>query len=376
MKQILTLFAGLSLLSFSQLGANEMPVKSKGYALFSSHGRFQPYEFERHPVGDNDVLIEIHYAGICHSDIHHAHEDWRDETYPMVPGHEIVGRITQVGRNVTKFKVGDFAGVGCLVNSCRECNYCKQGLEQYCRKRVLTYASPDLYHDGKLTQGGYSNNIVLSEEFAIKVPDTADIEKVAPLFCAGITTYSPLKFTEVGQGDKVAVAGFGGLGHMAVQYAVDMGAEVTVFDITEDKRQDALDMGAVNYVNVRNPQELDGLADSFRVIISTIPTSYDPAMYMKMLQLDGSFVNVGLPAFNTMPTISLADFVFNARRNVVGSQIGGIPETQEMLEYSVEHKIYPEVEVITVDQIDEAYRKVLAGEVKFRYVIDMRTMGE
>ncbi len=208
------------------------------------------------------------------------------------------------------------------------------------------------------------------------MPDTADIEKIAPLFCAGITTYSPLKFAEVGKGDKVAVAGFGGLGHMAVQYAVDMGAEVTVFDITEDKRQDALDVGAVNYVNVRNPQEIEGLADSFRVIISTIPTSYDPAMYMKMLQLDGSFVNVGLPAFNTMPTISLADFVFNARRNVVGSQIGGIPETQEMLEYSVERKIYPEVEVITVDQIDEAYRKVLAGEVKFRYVIDMRTMGE
>lgn len=358
----------------SSLMAHNEPVASKGYALFSSDGNFQPYEFERHPVGDHDVLIETLYAGICHSDIHHAHEDWRDEEYPMVPGHEIVGRITAVGKDVTRFKVGDYAGVGCLVNACGECQYCAQGLEQYCAQRVLTYASTDIFHDGMMTQGGYSNNIVLLEDFAIKVPATADIEKVAPLMCAGITTYSPLKFTQVGPGDSVAIAGFGGLGHMAVQYAVDMGAEVTVFDITEAKRQDALDMGAVKYVNVRHPEELEGLEDSFRVILSTIPANYDPMMYVRMLQLDGELVVLGVPARDQMPMIGVASFVFTARRSILGSQIGGIPETQEMLDYSVTKNLYPEVEVISVDQIDEAYRKVLAGDVKFRYVIDMRTM--
>jgi uncharacterized zinc-type alcohol dehydrogenase-like protein len=349
-------------------------VLSKGYALFSKDGKFTPYEFSRQPVGDNDVLIETLYAGICHSDIHHAHEDWRKETYPMVPGHEIAGLVVQVGKNVSKFKVGDYAGVGCLVNSCGECEYCKKGDEQYCDKRVLTYASKDIFHNNELTQGGYSNNIVVLEKFAIKIPKTAQLEKVAPLLCAGITTYSPLKFTHVKKGDKVAIAGFGGLGHMAVQYAVAFGAEVTVFDITENKRQDALKMGAVKYVNVRNPEELKGLDSSFRVIISTIPAKYDPAMYLKMLKMDGDMVVLGLPAKENTPSVDIGTMIWQARRKIYGSQIGGISETQEMLDYSVANNIYPKVEIIPIQKLDEAYRKVLDGEVRFRYVIDMKSL--
>jgi uncharacterized zinc-type alcohol dehydrogenase-like protein len=292
----------------------------------------------------------------------------------MVPGHEIAGQVVQVGKNVTKFKVGDYAGVGCMVNSCGKCKFCKLGLEQYCDKRVLTYASKDIYHDGELTQGGYSDNIVVSENFAIKVPKNAQIEKVAPLLCAGITTFSPLKFTHVKKGDKVAVAGYGGLGHMAVQYAVAFGAEVTVFDITEEKRQDAKDMGAVKYVNVNNPEELKGLENGFRVIIDTIPAKYDPAMYLKMLDLDGDMVVLGLPSKENTPSVSISTLVWSARRKIYGSQIGGIRETQEMLDYSVAHNIYPRVEVVPVNKIDEAYKNVLDGKVKFRYVIDMSTL--
>lgn len=212
-------------------------IKSKGYAMFSKDGPFKPYEFERHAVGDNDILIKIMYAGICHSDIHQARSEWNEkENYPMVPGHEIVGQVTQVRKNVTKFKVGDYAGVGCMVNACKDpnCDTCHRNREQECHDVVFTYASPDKFHGGEITQGGYSNNIVISEDFAIQVPKTADMEKVAPLLCAGITTYSPIQFSRIRKGDKVAVAGFGGLGHMAVQYLVKIGSEVTVFDVSEE----------------------------------------------------------------------------------------------------------------------------------------------
>jgi len=367
----LLLFMGQFILVVAQDSA---AVQSKGYAKFDKDGKFAPYEFKRHAVGDNDVLIKILYAGICHSDLHHARAEWRDETYPMVPGHEIAGQVVQVGKNVTKFKVGDYAGVGCLVNSCGKCEYCLKGEEQYCEKRVLTYASKDIYHNNELTQGGYSNNLVVSEKFAIKVPKNAQIEKVAPLLCAGITTYSPIKYAHVKKGDQVAVAGFGGLGHMAVQYAVALGAKVTVFDITEEKRQDALKMGAVKYVNVNNPKELEGLGSSFRVILSTIPAKYDPMLYVRMLKMDGELVILGVPAKENSPSVNISDLVFASRRKIYGSQIGGIRETQEMLDYSVAHNIYPRVEVISVQKIDEAYQKVTAGEVKFRYVIDMSTL--
>jgi uncharacterized zinc-type alcohol dehydrogenase-like protein len=294
----------------------------------------------------------------------------------MVPGHEIVGKVTKVGKNVTKFKVGDYAGVGCMVNSCGECYYCKAGLEQYCKKVVMTYHAHDPFHNNEITQGGYSNNIVVKDRFAVKVPKNADMKRVAPLLCAGITTYSPLMQSDVKKGDNVAIAGFGGLGHMAVQYAVKLGAKVTVFDITEDKRADALRMGAVKYINVNNKEELKGMDDSFDFVLSTIPAMYDPSMYLRMTKYKGNFAIVGLPAFNNQPTLKVMDFVFLAGRNVYGSQIGGMKETQEMLNYSVAHNIYPEVEIIKADgdAVTEAYKNVLAGKVKFRYVIDMKTL--
>ena len=365
------------LVGISYCSAQErIPVK--GMAKFSKNGKFQSYSFTRHAIGDNDIQIDIMYAGICHSDIHTVHDDWWNVQYPLVPGHEIAGKVVKVGKNVTKFKVGDYAGVGCMVNSCHECEYCKSGEEQYCLKgNVGTYASTDYFHDNEMTQGGYASNIVLTEDFAIKIPANADMEKVAPLLCAGITTYSPIQFTNVKEGDVIAVAGFGGLGHMAVQYAVKKGANVTVFDITDDKREDALKLGAKQYVNVNNANELNGLANTFRVIFSTIPAKYDMAMYQKMLKMDGELVIIGLPAFSegyTPPSITSTDLVMGGRRKIYGSQIGGIRETQEMLDYSVANNIYPEVEIIPVTEIDEAYGKVLDGKIKFRYVIDMKTL--
>lgn len=243
----------------------------------------------------------------------------------------------------------------------------------------MTYHGVDRFNGNEHTQGGYSDMYVVAEDFAIKVPADADIEKVAPLLCAGITSYSPIMQVGVKKGDKVGIAGFGGLGHMGVQYAVSLGADVTVFDITDEKREDALRMGAVRYVNVNRPEELEGLNNTFDFILSTIPATYEPVMYMKMLKLDGQLGIVGLPAFRNMPSISVADLVMpGARRKVFGSQIGGIRETQEMLDYSVKHNIYPEVEVIKADggEIDNAYRNVLDGKVKFRYVIDMKTLNE
>lgn len=351
-------------------------IQSKGLAAVDNSGKFEVYAFHRHAVGDNDILIETLYASICHSDVHHVHEDWGKETYPMVPGHEIAGRVTQVGKNVTNFKVGDFAGVGCMVNSCGKCDFCKANQEQYCKDVVLTYHDHDQFHNNETTQGGYSNNIVVTEKFAVKIPENADMEKVAPLLCAGITTYSPLMTSKVKQGDNVAIAGFGGLGHMGVQYAKSFGANVMVFDITENKRADALRMGATKYVNVNNESELTGMDNSFDFILSTIPAKYDMTMYMKMTKFGGDFAIVGVPAFDNQPTVTAANFVFIPMRNVYGSQIGGMKETQEMLDYSVKNNIYPEVEIIeaTPQSVENAYKNVLDGKVKFRYVIDMKTL--
>ena len=375
-RTILLIMTGImvSNTTFSQDGR----ITSKGLAVNSPDDKFHNYEFTRHAIGDNDVLIEILYSGICHSDLHQVHGDWMPGSYPMVPGHEIAGRVAAVGKNVTKFKVGDFAGVGCMVNSCGECEHCKGGEEMFCdeRKTVYTYNSRDVFHGGEITMGGYSNNIVVDEHFVVKIPEGADLKRIAPLLCAGITTYSPIMFSHVGKGDKVGVAGFGGLGHMAVQYAVSLGAEVTVFDITEEKREDALRMGAVRYVNVNNPEEQKGLNNTMDFIISTIPARYEPLMYVSMLKKDGELAIVGLPANSECPSISIGVLPYMANRKIYGSLIGGMKETQEMVDYSVEHGIYPEVEIIPADgaAVDEAYRKVAAGEVKFRYVIDMKTM--
>jgi len=376
MKRTIYLSILMAITLFVTVSAQDNRIPAKGFAVFSGDGQFKPYEFTRHAVGDNDIEIKILYAGICHSDLHHVRQDWGKEEFPMVPGHEIAGRVVKIGKNVTKFKVGDLAGIGCMVNSCGECEFCKEDKEQYCKGVVMTYHGHDQFHNNERTQGGYSNNIVLTENFAIKIPANAKIEKVAPLLCAGITTYSPIHAVGVKKGDKVGVAGFGGLGHMAVQYMVALGAEVTVFDITEDKRAAAKRLGVVRYVNVNNPEDLKGLDNTMSFIISTIPQKYDPSIYMKMLKLDGQLCIVGLPATVNAPSIRIDQFVWQGGRKVFGSQIGGIKETQEMLDYSVANNIYPEVEIIKADgtAITDAYQKVLEGKVKFRYVIDISTL--
>ena len=351
-------------------------IKSRGFAAVSANMDFKYYEFTRHAVGSNDVLIEILYAGICHSDIHMV--EGKSSSAPLVVGHEIAGRVIQVGSSVTKFKVGDFAGVGCMVNSCKKCESCLDNLEQYCLNRaVFTYGSRDRFHNNEITQGGYSDNIVVSEDFAILIPDNAELDKAAPLLCAGITTYSPIKAMNVQKGEKIGIAGFGGLGSMAVKYAVKLGAEVTVFDITEDKRQDALNMGAVKYVNVNNPEDLKNLNNTLNYVISTIPAYYDVNMYMSMLKRGGTMCILGLPRTSKMPTL-IAMVGQHGSKKLFGSLIGGIKETQEMLNYSIENNIYPTVEIIKADAqtISEAYRKVIDGKVKFRYVIDMTSINK
>ncbi len=368
------LFIGIAtLLAWNSFAQNTGRVSSKGYALYAADGELNPYDFTRHAVGDNDILIETLYCGVCHSDIHQGRGDWSKQSYPLVTGHEIVGRMAQVGAKVTRFKVGDYAGVGCMLNSCRHCEYCEAGEEQYCLDgRVLTYGDKDVYHGNEITQGGYSNNIVVDESFAITVPADAPIEKIGPLMCAGITTYSPLLQAKIKKGDKVGIAGFGGLGHMAVQYAVSLGAEVTVFDITDEKREEALAYGALRYVNVRKKSDLKRLGNTFRFILSTIPSAYDPMMYVKMLKVDGELAIVGMPAAKDAPAVTIMSL--RGRKKVWFSLIGGIRETQEAVNYSIAHNIYPKVEVIPIQKVNEAWRNVVAGKVQFRYVIDMGSL--
>lgn len=370
----------LLLISLSSLSLNLYAqtdsIPTHGFAAFDESGVFHPYEFNRHAVGDDEIQIEILYSGICHSDLHNVHGDWRKEEYPMVPGHEIAGRVVAVGKDVTKFKVGDYAGVGCIINSCHVCDYCLNGQEHYCSESVSTYHDHDPYHDNEPTQGGYSDNIVVSQDYAIAIPANADMEKVAPLLCAGITTYSPIKYAGVKSGDKVGVAGFGGLGNMAVKYLKALGADVTVFDISEDKREAAKEMGASRYVNVNDSAAMASIANEFDFIISTIPSAYDPMAYMKMLKWNGQMCIVGIPSAKDMPQLSMRSFIGMANRRLFGSRIGSIGETQEMMDYSVAHGIYPDVEEIKADAdlITDAYEKVKNGEVKFRYVIDMSTL--
>ncbi|PAF50654.1 NAD(P)-dependent alcohol dehydrogenase [Helicobacter sp. 13S00477-4] len=346
-------------------------IPAKGYAVSAKDAKFQPFNFTRHPIGDNDIFIEILYAGICHSDIHSARSEWGEGIYPMVPGHEIAGKVLAIGKNVSKFKVGDYAGVGCMVNSCGECEACKRSQEQFCERgqMVLTYNNLDCFHNNEPTYGGYSNNIVVSEKFAIEVPKDAPLEKVAPLLCAGITTYSPLKFSKVKEGQHIGVAGFGGLGSMAVKYAIKMGAKVSVFARNDNKKQNAFEMGVSNFYS-----SLTNVKEKFDLIISTIPTKYDINSYLKLLKYGGEMAIVGLPPIETTPKITATQLVYNAGKKVYGSLIGGIKETQEMMDFSLKHKIYPETEIIDANQINEAYEKLTTGKAKFRYVIDMKSL--
>jgi uncharacterized zinc-type alcohol dehydrogenase-like protein len=345
-------------------------ITAKARAVDGPDKPFRAAEINRRDLDSNDVLIEIKYAGICHSDIHTAHGEWGPVNYPLVPGHEIAGIVTDVGTEVTKYKVGDRVGVGCMVDSCGDCENCRKGEEQYCLKgNVPTYAGVDKY--GEPTQGGYSTHIVVTEDFAVRIPDSIGLDAAAPLLCAGITTFSPLNHWGAGPGKKVAVVGMGGLGHMAVQIAHAMGAEVTVLSQTLKKKEDGLQLGADNYYATSDPETFEKLAGTFDLIINTVSAKINMDAYLGLLALDGTLVNVGAPA----EPLSLSVFnLIGHRRSFAGSMIGGIRETQEMLDFCAKHNIVPKIEVISADQIDEAYERVLASDVKYRFVIDISTM--
>lgn len=345
-------------------------ITAKARAVDGPDKPFRPAEIKRRDLDSHDVLIEIKYAGICHSDIHTAHGEWGPVNYPLVPGHEIAGVVTAIGPNVTKYKIGDRVGVGCMVDSCGECENCLHGEEQYCLNgKTDTYAAVDKY--GEPTQGGYSTHIVVTENFVLRIPDNIELDVAAPLLCAGITTYSPLNHWNAGPGKKVAVVGMGGLGHMAVQIAHAMGAEVTVLSQTLKKKEDGLKLGADNYYATSNSETFEKLAGHFDLIINTVSAKIDLDAYLGLLTLDGTLVNVGAPAEPV--SLSVINLIGH-RRSYAGSMIGGIRETQEMLEFCAKHNITPKIEVISADQIDEAYERVLASDVKYRFVIDISTM--
>ncbi|QWU13776.1 uncharacterized zinc-type alcohol dehydrogenase-like protein [Paenibacillus sophorae] len=340
-------------------------------AVYSPEGPFKLTMIERRDLEPHDVLIEIKYAGVCHSDIHTARGDWGSVNYPLVPGHEIAGIVIRVGSEVTKFAVGDRVGVGCMVDSCGECANCHKGEEQYCLNGMTgTYAAIDRY--GQYTQGGYSTHIVVTEDFVVRIPDSIELDVAAPLLCAGITTYSPLRHWEAAPGKRIAVVGLGGLGHMAVKLAHAMGAEVTVLSQTLKKKEDGLQLGADHYYATSDPETFKQLAGSFDLIVNTVSAKIDISAYLSLLATDGTLVNVGAPAEPL--SVNVFSLIMD-RRSFAGSMIGGIRETQEMLDFCAEHSITPEIEVINANQIDEAWERVLASDVRYRFVIDISTMG-
>jgi len=347
-------------------------ITTTARAVSGAHEKFEKITIDRRNVGANDVLIDIKFAGICHSDIHTARSEWREIEYPFVPGHEIAGVVAQVGPDVTQYKVGDHVGVGCMVNSCGQCDYCKAGDEHLCETgSVGTYASYDKYGDGSLTQGGYASQIVVKEDFVLRIPDSLPLDKAAPLLCAGITTYSPLKQWGITKGSKVAVVGLGGLGHMAVKLAHAMGAEVTVLSHSDKKLQDSLAFGADHYVNTSEDGALEKLAKSFDFILNTVSVPLNLGAYLSLLRAKGAMVYVGLPPEPLQLNIGS---LIGGRKALAGSNIGGIRETQEMLDFCAEHGVLPEIEKITADQIDEAYERVVASDVRYRFVIDNATI--
>ncbi len=343
---------------------------TQSYATHGAEAPFEPFSFERRDPGPHDVLIEILFCGICHTDIHQARNEWGGAKYPMVPGHEIVGRVTKVGSGVTKFKEGDFAGVGCFVDSCRECASCRDGEEQYCETHMVsTYNDTDF--SGQPTYGGYSSHIVVDENYTLKINSDQRLEAVAPLLCAGITTYSPLKRFGVREGHKVGVVGLGGLGHMAVKLAVSMGAEVTVFSTSPSKEEDARRLGAHNFVVTRDAANLEPLANSFDFILDAVSADHDLNQYLGLLKRDGAMVLVGAPE---KPLDVAAFSLIFKRRSLAGSLIGGIRETQEMLDYCAQHNITSDIEVIPIQKIEEAFERTIKGDVRYRFVIDMNSL--
>jgi len=343
----------------------------KAFAAYDAETPLKPFEFERKELGEHEIQIEILYSGVCHSDIHTAKGDWGPAIYPLVPGHEIVGKVVKTGSSVTEFKEGDLAGVGCFVDSCRQCESCREGEEQFCEEGMTgTYNS---YERGTKipTYGGYSTSIKVDEQYALHVSDKLPLKGVAPLLCAGITTYSPLKYLKVGKGQKVGVLGLGGLGHMAVKFAASFGAEVTMLSGTPSKEKDAKELGAHNFALTTDKEVMKSLANTFDVIVNTVSGNHEYGPYLGLLKKNGTMVVLGVPAKpSPLPAMNL----IGKRRSIMGSLIGGIAETQEMLDYCAEHNITSDVEVINMDYINEAYDRMNKSDVKYRFVIDMESM--
>jgi uncharacterized zinc-type alcohol dehydrogenase-like protein len=336
----------------------------------SAKAPFERTTLERRALRPHDILIDIQFSGICHSDIHSAFDEWGGGIFPMVPGHEIAGIVAAVGSEVTKFTVGDRVGVGCFVDSCGECEYCRSGEEQFCTKGfVPTYNGLD--YDGNPTYGGYSQKIVVTEGFVVRIPDALSLDAASPLLCAGITTYSPLKHWNAGPGKKVAIVGMGGLGHLAIQFAHALGAEVTVLSRSLNKQEEALSFGADHYFATSDPATFTELADRFDLILNTVSANLDVDAYLSLLRIDGTLVNVGAPA---EPDQYRVFSLILGRRSLAGSLVGGIRETQEMLDFAAEHGIAPQIEVISADHVDEAYQRILKSDVRYRFVIDVATL--
>jgi alcohol dehydrogenase (NADP+) len=345
-------------------------IATKGYAAQTPAADLKPWNFDRRDVGPHDVQIEIAYCGVCHSDLHQIRNEWFPGIFPMVPGHEIVGKVIKTGAHVKKFKDGDLAGVGCLVDSCRECENCRQGLEQYCLKgNVQTYNSRG--KDGLPTYGGYSNSIVVHEDFAVHISEKLSLAAVAPMLCAGITTYSPLRFWKVGKGHKLAVLGLGGLGHMGVKWGVAFGADVTVLSTSASKEADAKKLGAHHFVVTSDSKQVEAVKNSFDFILDTVSAKHDLSLYLSLLKTNGIHICVGAPP---EPHLVHAFALMGGRKSVSGSGIGGLPETQEMLDYAAEHNIVSDIELINIKDIHSAYERMLKGDVRYRFVIDMATL--
>lgn len=341
---------------------------SKGYAAQSATTPLAPWSFERRDLGDNDIQIDILYSGICHSDIHQARNEWGGSIFPMVPGHEIVGKVVAVGKNVTSFKVGDIGGVGCIVDSCRTCPSCHNHEEQFCESGMIgTYNS--IGKDGLPTYGGYSNNIIVDEKYALHIPGNLDLKAVAPLLCAGITTYSPLRAWGVSKGQQVAVVGLGGLGHMAVKLAHAFGAEVTVISHSDKKREDAKRLGAKSYVNSTNDAEFNSVRGKFDFILNTVSAPHGYDKFMQLVKTGGAMVLVGAPP---EPSQIAGFSLIMGKKKLAGSLIGGIKETQEMLDFCGDNNITSDIELITMDYVNEAYERMMKGEVRYRFVIDVK----
>ena len=343
----------------------------KAYTAKSAATPIEPWSINRRDPKPHDVQIDILYCGVCHSDLHTARNEWGGTIYPCVPGHEIVGRVTKVGNHVKKYKVGDLVGVGCMVDSCRECDNCQEGLEQYCSGGMVgTYNGQERDGSG-VTYGGYSKQIVVTEDFVLKVSEKLPLAGVAPLLCAGITTYSPLRHWKVGKGDKVGVLGLGGLGHMGVKLAVSFGAEVTMLSHSPSKQADAKRLGAHKFLLTSDKEQVKSVSNYFDFILDTVSAPHDYNTYLSMLNTNGVMVCVGAPS---EPAVVPAFNLIFQRRSLAGSLIGGIPETQEMLDYCAEHNITSDVEVINIKDINESYERMLKGDVRYRFVIDMATL--